>query len=88
MLDTFNPQSNLNEWIQNDWESDDFDEQELRANMERIWESNRQHNLCESKQIDLSGKSILSLLFVIIGLLSVNPIFWAVMILIILVFGH
>ena len=88
LIDAFNPQSDLNEWIQNDWESDDFDEQELRANMERIWESNRQHDYCENEQMDLSGKSIFALLFVVLGSLSMNPVFWVVMILAILVLGH
>ena len=88
MLDTFNPQTNLNEWIQNDWESDDFDEREIRANMERIWERNCEASPHNWKYNDTESVNPLWLAFAILGHLAVSPFFWVAMILLILIYGR
>ena len=66
MKNAFDAQANLNEWIQNDWESDDFIENS-RGNSGK---SNSGTNSAEAKPN--AGHYLLAILY----LLAVNPLVW------------
>ena len=72
----FDPKGNFSEWIQNDWESDDFIEQQEKRN--------RSQPVTEPEQDGPPPKAWHGVLAVLITLLS-NPLIWIVVVIIILI---
>lgn len=73
-MNTFNPQKNLNEWIQNDWESDDYIEKGRgKTEVSRSAQKTEEHTS--------AGEWILAALIY----LAIHPIFWIALIVIALI---
>ncbi len=66
MKNAFDARANLNEWIQNDWESDDF----IENSREKTNKSNSGADSAEDKPN--AGHYLLAILY----LLAVNPLVW------------
>ena len=74
-MNTFDPQSNFSEWIQNDWESDDYIEKTYNRSEE---------SKSELKSAGEESSAWAWVLAVLVYFLS-NPLFWIILVAVVLI---
>lgn len=81
MKNAFDAQANLNEWIQNDWESDDYINHEPKIDSKSKRKTERNNCIPKRK----TYLSVLAWTLAVVVTLCKSPLFWAAIFMLIII---